>query len=303
MLPLTSGTATAEIKSNVNFAQDAPESATAPQYTNNAAKSDFTVTTYTSSDKLHLNGTAVTDFTYASENGKFTIGNLASDGEYVIELNDKTKISDIAENAIDTSLFKTGGEGLIKITVLSGENKEMKIGADGKIPTNAKKIKFEFTKDYVTSGVSLGGKSASEENGAYTFDFSSDALESNKTYTLTVNGADYGTFTTGDGVFAVNQPSITADGFGSVYICLLYTSRHYDKSRVVSSYVRLVGRMAEYGLGFHNLYRCSFGCISRFARGGAGGRRVKIKTCFQYRHSCHYADGCYTCLLYTSRCV
>ena len=218
VLPLTSGTATAEIKSNVNFAQDAPESATAPQYTNNAAKSDFTVTKYTSSDKLHLNGTAVTDFTYASENGKFTIGNLASDGEYVIELNDKTKISDIAENAIDTSLFKTGGEGLIKITVLSGENKEMKIGADGKIPTNAKKIKFEFTKDYVTSGVSLGGKSASEENGAYTFDFSSDALESNKTYTLTVNGADYGTFTTGDGVFAVNQPSITADGFGSVYI-------------------------------------------------------------------------------------
>lgn len=218
VLPLTSGTATAEIKSNVNFAQDAPESAAAPQYTNSAAKSDFTVTKYTSSDKLHLNGTAVTDFTYASENGKFTIGNLASDGEYVIELNDKTKISDIAENAIDTSLFKTGGEGLIKTTVLSGENKEMKIGADGKIPTNAKKIKFEFTKDYVTSGVSLGGKSASEENGAYTFDFSSDALESNKTYTLTVNGADYGTFTTGDGVFAVNQPSITADGFGSVYI-------------------------------------------------------------------------------------
>ncbi|UKI37495.1 MAG: hypothetical protein L6V93_05000 [Clostridiales bacterium] len=70
----------------------------------------------------------------------------------------------------------------------------------------------------MTSGVSLGGKSASEENGAYTFDFSSDALESNKTYTLTVNGADYGTFTTGDGVFAVNQPSITAGGFGSVYI-------------------------------------------------------------------------------------
>lgn len=218
VLPLTSGTATAEIKSSVIFAQDAPVSAAAPQYTNSAAKSDFTVTKYTSSDKLHLNGTAVTDFTYASESGKFTIGNLASDGEYVIELNDKTKISDIAENAIDTSLFKTGGEGLIKTTVLSGENKEMKIGADGKIPTNAKKIKFEFTKDYVTNGVSLGGKSASEENGAYTFDFSSDALESNKTYTLTVNGADYGTFTTGDGVFAVNQPSITADGFGSVYI-------------------------------------------------------------------------------------
>lgn len=218
VLPLTSGTATAEIKSNVNFAQDAPESATAPQYTNSAAKSDFTVTKYTSSDKLHLNGTAVTDFTYAAESGKFTIGKLASDGEYVIELNDKTKISDIAENAIDTSIFTTGSAGLLKTTVLNGENKEMTIGADGKIPTNAKKIKFVFTKDYVTSGVSLGGKSASEENGAYTFDFSSDALESNKTYTLTVNGANYGTFTTGDGVFAVNQPSITADGFGSVYI-------------------------------------------------------------------------------------
>lgn len=218
VLTFTNGTATAEIKSSVNFAQDAPVSATAPQYTNSAAKSDFTVTKYTSSDKLHLNGTAVTDFTYAAESGKFTIGNLASDGEYVIELSDKTKISDIAENAIDTSIFTTGSAGLLKTTVLNGENKEMTIGADGKIPTNAKKIKFEFTKDYVTSGVSLGGKSASEENGAYTFDFSSDALESNKTYTLKVNGADYGTFTTGDGVFAVNQPSITSDGFGSVYI-------------------------------------------------------------------------------------
>lgn len=218
VLTFTNGTATAEIKSSVNFAQDAPVSATAPQYTNSAAKSDFTVTKYTSSDKLHLNGAAVTDFEYAAESGKFTIGNLASDGEYVIELNDKTKISDIAENAIDTSIFTTGSAGLLKTTVLNGENKEMTIGTDGKIPTNAKKIKFEFTKDYVTSGVSLGGKSASEENGAYTFDFSSDALESNKTYTLTVNGADYGTFTTGDGVFAVNQPSITADGFGSVYI-------------------------------------------------------------------------------------
>lgn len=218
VLTFTNGTATAEIKSSVNFAQDAPVSAAAPQYTNSAAKSDFTVTKYTSSDKLHLNGTAVTDFTYAAESGNFTIGKLASDGEYVIELNDKTKISDIAENAIDTSIFTTGSAGLLKTTVLNGENKEMTIGADGKIPTNAKKIKFEFTKDYVTSGVSLGGKSASEENGAYTFDFSSDALESNKTYTLTVNGADYGTFTTGDGVFAVNQPSITAGGFGSVYI-------------------------------------------------------------------------------------
>lgn len=218
VLTFTNGTATAEIKSSVNFAQDAPVIATAPQYTNSAAKSDFTVTKYTSSDKLHLNGTAVTDFTYAAESGKFTIGKLASDGEYVIELSDKTKISDIAENAIDTSIFTTGSAGLLKTTVLNGENKEMTIGADGKIPTNAKKIKFEFTKDYVTSGVSLGGKSASEENGAYTFDFSSDALESNKTYTLTVNGANYGTFTTGDGVFAVNQPSITADGFGSVYI-------------------------------------------------------------------------------------
>lgn len=218
VLTFTNGTATAEIKSNVNFAQNAPVSATAPQYTNSAVKSDFTVTKYTSSDKLHLNGTAVTDFTYAAESGKFTIGNLASDGEYVIELSDKTKISDIAENAIDTSIFTTGSAGLLKTTVLNGENKEMTIGADGKIPTNAKKIKFVFTKDYVTSGVSLGGKSASEENGAYTFDFSSDALESNKTYTLAVNGADYGTFTTGDGVFAVNQPSITADGFGSVYI-------------------------------------------------------------------------------------
>lgn len=218
VLTFTNGTATAEIKSNVNFAQDAPVIATAPQYTNSAAKSDFTVTKYASSDKLHLNGTAVTDFTYAAESGKFTIGKLASDGEYVIELSDKTKISDIAENAIDTSIFTTGSAGLLKTTVLNGENKEMTIGADGKIPTNAKKIKFEFTKDYVTSGVSLGGKSASEENGAYTFDFSSDALESNKTYTLTVNGADYGKFTTGDGVFAVNQPSITADGFGSVYI-------------------------------------------------------------------------------------
>ncbi len=218
VLTFTNGTATAEIKSNVNFAQDAPVIATAPQYTNSAAKSDFTVTKYTSSDKLHLNGTAVTDFSYAAESGKFTIGNLASDGEYVIELNDKTKISDIAENAIDTSIFTTGSAGLLKTTVLNGENKEMTIGADGKIPTNAKKIKFVFTKDYVTSGVSLGGKLASEENGAYTFDFSSDALESNKTYTLAVNGADYGTFTTGDGVFAVNQPSITADGFGSVYI-------------------------------------------------------------------------------------
>ena len=218
VLTFTNGTATAEIKSSVNFAQDAPVIATAPQYTNSAAKSDFTVTKYTSSDKLHLNGTAVTDFTYAAESGKFTIGKLASDGEYVIELSDKTKISDIAENAIDTSIFTTGSAGLLKTTVLNGENKEMTIGADGKIPTNAKKIKFEFTKDYVTSGVSLGGKSASEENGAYTFDFSSDALESNKTYTLKVNGANYGTFTTGDGVFAVNQPSITADGFGSVYI-------------------------------------------------------------------------------------
>lgn len=218
VLTFTNGTATAVIKSSVNFAQDAPVIATAPQYTNSAAKSDFTVTKYASSDKLHLNGTAVTDFTYAAESGKFTIGKLASDGEYVIELNDKTKISDIAENAIDTSIFTTGSAGLLKTTVLNGENKEMTIGADGKIPTNAKKIKFEFTKDYVTSGVSLGGKSALEENGAYTFDFSSDALESNKTYTLKVNGADYGTFTTGDGVFAVNQPSITADGFGSVYI-------------------------------------------------------------------------------------
>lgn len=218
VLSLTNGTATAEIKSSVNFAQDAPVIATAPQYTNSAVKSDFTVTKYASSDKLHLNGTAVTDFTYAAESGKFTIGKLASDGEYVIELNDKTKISDIAENAIDTSIFTTGSAGLLKTTVLNGENKEMAIGTDGKIPTNAKKIKFEFTKDYVTSGVSLGGKSASEENGAYTFDFSSDALESNETYTLKVNGADYGTFTTGDGVFAVNQPSITADGFGSVYI-------------------------------------------------------------------------------------
>lgn len=218
VLTFTNGTATAEIKSNVNFAQDAHVIATAPQYTNSAAKSDFTVTKYTSSDKLHLNGTAVTDFTYAAESGKFTIGKLASDGEYVIELSDKTKISDIAENAIDTSLFTTGRAGLLKTTVLNGENKEMTIGADGKIPTNAKKIKFVFTKDYVTSGVSLGGKSASEENGAYTFDFSSDALESNKTYTLTVNGAEYGTFTTGDGVFAVNQPSITDNGFGSVYI-------------------------------------------------------------------------------------
>ncbi|UKI37494.1 MAG: hypothetical protein L6V93_04995 [Clostridiales bacterium] len=82
----------------------------------------------------------MTDFTYAAESGKFTIGNLASDGEYVIELSDKTKISDIAENAIDTSIFTTGSAGLFeKQPFLNGENKEMTIGADGKIPTNAKK--------------------------------------------------------------------------------------------------------------------------------------------------------------------
>lgn len=215
VLSVVNKTAAVNVKSTVAFADGTNAALTNPIFTNNAGKDDFSINKYAKDDKLRLKGTLTNDVTY--DKGTFTFGNLDETYDYVVKLNDASKVECINGKAIDNVYFTTAG-GILKTTVLNAGGNELTVDSAGKVPSNAAKIKIRFTKDFDIADVSIGSLKATLEDGEYVFDFGSAPLDANTNYELKVNNATYGSFTTTDGAMAVNTPVISADGTTSVFI-------------------------------------------------------------------------------------
>ena len=218
VMEISNATATVNVESTVKFADGTNEDLTNPVFTNNAQTGDFNIKEYSKDDKLRLKGTAATGVEYSKDNGSFTFGKLDSSKDYVVELKDGSKIKCVSGKNIDTLYFTTAANSVLKTTVLNGDETEICADSDGKIPSNAAKIKIKFTKDVIGKTVSVGNLSATSENGEYVFDFTNEPLEANKEYTVKVDGADFAGFTTTDGAVTVNKPVISDDGKASVTV-------------------------------------------------------------------------------------
>lgn len=218
VMEISNATATVNVESTVKFADGTNENLTNPVFTNNAQTGDFNIKEYSKDDKLRLKGTAATGVEYSKDNGSFTFGKLDSSKDYVVELKDGSKIKCVSGKNIDTLYFTTAANSVLKTTVLNGDETEICADSDGKIPSNAAKIKIKFTKDVIGKTVSVGNLSATSENGEYVFDFTNEPLEANKEYTVKVDGADFAGFTTTDGAVTVNKPVISDDGKASVTV-------------------------------------------------------------------------------------
>lgn len=218
VLSVVNKTAAVNVKSTVAFADGTNAALTNPIFTNNAGRDDFSINKYAKDDKLRLKGTLTNDVTY--DKGTFTFGTLDETYDYVVKLNDASKVKCINDKAIDNVYFTTAAAGsILKTTVLDAGGNELTVDSAGKVPSNAAKIKIRFTKDNDDiTDVSIGSLKATLEDGEYVFDFGSAPLDANTNYELKVNNETYGSFTTTDGAMTVNTPVISADGTTSVFI-------------------------------------------------------------------------------------
>ena len=218
VLSVVNKTAAVNVKSTVAFADGTDAALTNPIFNNNAGKDDFSINKYAKDDKLRLKGTVANDITY--DKGTFTFGNLDETYDYVVKLNDASKVKCINDKAIDNVYFTTAAAGsILKTTVLDASGNELTVDSAGNVPSNAAKIKIRFTKDNDDiTDVSIGSRKATLEDGEYVFDFVSAPLDANTNYDLKVNNKTYGSFETTDGAMTVSTPVISNDGKTSVFI-------------------------------------------------------------------------------------
>ena len=108
--------------------------------------------------------------------------------------------------------------GMVKAEILDASGNEIYTDANGRVPSGAAKLKLIFTDGFVTGDVKIGETSAAADNGAYVFDFADTPLAADTEYTVNVNGAEYGKFTTTSGEFKVSKPVMGDDGKCSVYV-------------------------------------------------------------------------------------
>ena len=217
LLTITNSTATIDLKSTVLFAEGTDAELTNPQYTNTLEKNDIIVTKYDNTDKLLANGTVVTDFSFNP--ASLTIGKLDSACTYVIKLSDTSKLTSINGSPIKVDAFKAADSpsGLVESVIYDSNNYQIYADKEGKWPSNAAKIKLVFADEH--SSVKIGDTAGvPDENGGYVFDYSSNALQANTQYTVTVDGTEYGTFTTSDGSVSVSKPKIGDGGKASVTV-------------------------------------------------------------------------------------
>ena len=217
VLSVVNKTAAVNVKSTVAFADGTDVALTNPIFTNNAGKDDFSIDKYAKDDKLRLKGTLTNDVTY--DKGTFTFGNLDETYDYVVKLNNASKVKCINGKAIDNVYFTTAGKSVLKTTVLDASGNELTVDSAGKVPSNAAKIKIRFTKDNDDiTDVFIDSRKATLEDGEYVFDFVSAPLDANTNYDLKVNNKTYGSFETTDGAMTVSTPVISNDGKTSVFI-------------------------------------------------------------------------------------
>ncbi len=216
ILETSGGTAQINIKNTVSFADGTNPALTAPKYTNELTKDDITLTKYSADDKLLLNGAVNTEYAYDKDT--LTFGNLDETAVYVIKLNNTSKIKSLSGREIDKKYFKVNGNGLVKTEILDASGNEIYTDANGRVPSGAAKLKLIFTDGFVTGDVKIGETSAVADNGAYVFDFADTPLAADTEYTVNVNGAEYGKFTTTSGEFKVSKPVMGDDGKCSVYV-------------------------------------------------------------------------------------
>ncbi|MDY3031842.1 MAG: hypothetical protein SOS24_08845, partial [Clostridia bacterium] len=217
LLTITNNTATIDLKSTVLFAEGTDAELTNPQYTNTLEKNDIIVTKYDNTDKLLANGTVVTDFSFNP--ASLTIGNLDSGYTYVIKLSDTSKLASINGSPIKVDAFKAAASpsGLVESVIYDSNNYQIYADKEGKWPSNAAKIKLVFADEH--SSVKIGDTvGVPDGNGGYVFNYSSSALQANTQYTVTVDGTEYGTFTTSDGSVSVSKPKIGDDRKASVTV-------------------------------------------------------------------------------------
>ena len=217
LLTITNSTATIDLKSTVLFAEETDAELTNPQYTNTLEKKDIIVKKYDNTDTLLANGTVVTDFSFNP--ASLTIGQLDSACTYVIKLSDTSKLASINGSPIKVDAFKAADSpsGLVESVIYDSNNYQIYADKEGKWPSNAAKIKLVFADEH--RSVKIGDTAGVPDgNGGYVFDYSSNALQANTQYTVTVDGTEYGKFTTSDGSVSVSKPEIGDDGKASVTV-------------------------------------------------------------------------------------
>lgn len=217
VLSVVNKTAAVKVKSTVAFADGTDAALTNPIFINNADKDDFSINKYAKGDKLRLKGTLANDITYDKDT--FTFGKLDETYDYVVKLNNASKVKCINDKAIDNVYFTTAGKSVLKTTILDASGNELTVDSAGNVPSNAAKIKIKFTKDNDDiTDVSIDSRKATLEDGEYVFDFVSAPLDASTNYDLKVNNKTYDSFKTTDGAMTVSTPVILNDGKTSVFI-------------------------------------------------------------------------------------
>lgn len=216
IIAMSGNTATINVENTVIFEQGIDAALTKAYYINELEKADIEVKKYTAEDKMLAGGENVTDFTFDAQS--LTVGNLDNNSVYVIKIKDTSKLKSVSGEIIDTAYFRTGAnaEGLVNTRILDADGNELYADKEGLWPTNAAKIELTFAKGYVTDGVTINGAALTENaDGTYVY---TGMLAQNTEYTVAVNGAEYGRFTTSDGMVTVSKPIIAEDKTASATV-------------------------------------------------------------------------------------